>query len=394
MNMDFMLDQWVRILHCNIYLIDKDCQICKTFGDVLPEANPLYTDRPFLEMLIDRDMEDCPAVYCEYHSVLYGVMSLNDRKLVLGPICIIKPAGGLEKFMADTHGTDKAVHRQTAFCEKDVFGAGVLVLFHCITGKERTLEELWQRNGLSGLDIGEARSHVQEVIFGRQETGMPHNPYDRERRELDSIRRGDSGMLKKSIQEAYRGHVGILSRDGLRQAKNIAICVITLSSRAAIDGGVLPEEAFSMVDGYILKIEEMTNIVHVEAAMRQAQYEFADRVSSISSKAQKNELIEKTKNYIFQNLHSEIVIGEIGHQVGVSQTYLCDLFRKVEGITMQQYIRREKIRLAENLLRYSAYDVKSIASYLAFCSQSHFGKVFKEQTGMTPTEYRKKSGIS
>ena len=47
MNMDFMLDQLVRILHCNIYLIDRDCQICKTFGDVLPEANPLYTDRPF-----------------------------------------------------------------------------------------------------------------------------------------------------------------------------------------------------------------------------------------------------------------------------------------------------------------------------------------------------------
>lgn len=348
MNMDFMLDQWVRILHCNIYLIDKDCQICKTFGDVLPEANPLYTDRPFLEMLIGQDMEDCPAVYCEYHSVLYGVMSLNERKLVLGPVSIIKPAEGLEKFMADTHGTDSAVYRQTAFCEMDVFGAGVLALFHCITGKERSLEELWQRNGLSGFDVGEARAHVQEVIFGRQETGMPHNPYDRERRELDSIRRGDSGMLKKSIQEAYRGHVGILSRDGLRQAKNIAICVITLSSRAAIDGGVLPEEAFSMVDGYILKIEEMTNIVHVEAAMRQAQYEFADRVSSISSKAQKNELIEKTKNYIFQNLHSEIVIGEIGHQVGVSQTYLCDLFRKVEGITMQQYIRQEKIRLAEN----------------------------------------------
>lgn len=392
MNMDFMMNQWVRILHCNIYFIDRNYQICKVFGDVLTGGNPLYADSSFLKMLADRDMKDCPAVYCEYHSVLYAAMPLNDRKLVLGPVSIIKTAKGLEKFMADTHGTDETVFNQIAFCEMEVFGAGVLTLFHCITGKERTLEELWNMNGLSGLDIREARSHIQEVIFGRQETGMPHNPYDRERRELDSIRRGDTEMLKQSIQEVYRGHVGVLSKNELRQAKNIAICAITLASRAAIDGGLLPEEAFSMVDSYILKIEEMTNIVHVETATRQAQYEFADRVSSISSKTQKNELIERTKNYIFQNLHSEIVIGEIGHKVGVSQTYLCDLFRKVEGITMQQYTRREKIRLAENLLRYSSYDVKSIASYLAFCSQSHFGKVFKEQTGMTPTKYRKKYG--
>ena len=71
---------------------------------------------------------------------------------------------------------------------------------------------------------------------------------------------------------------------------------------------------------------------------------------------------------------------------------MSDLFRRVEGITIQQYIRREKIRLAENLLRYSEYDVKSIAVYLAFCSQSHFGKVFKDQTGLTPTKYREKFG--
>ena len=267
-----------------------------------------------------------------------------------------------------------------------------MALYHCISGKELTIDELWQKNGLTGIRIGEARESVQKVIFHRQEAELPHNPYDQEKRELDSIRRGDKEMLRRSLQETYRGEVGRLSNNELRQAKNIAICVITLASRAAIDGGLLPEEAFSMVDGYILKIEEMTNIVKIDAAMRQAEYEFVEQVGRINVKKERNELIEKTKNFIFQNLHSEIVIGEIGHQIGVSTTYLSDLFRRVEGITIQQYIRREKIRLAENLLRYSEYDVKSIAVYLAFCSQSHFGKVFKDQTGLTPTKYREKFG--
>ena len=209
---------------------------------------------------------------------------------------------------------------------------------------------------------------------------------------MDSIRRGDREMLRRSLQETYRGEVGQLSRDALRQAKNIAICVVTLASRAAIEGGMLPEEAFSMVDGYILEIEEMTDPHKIEAAMRQAEFEFAERVEAVHATKERNELIERTKNHIFQNLHSEIVIGEIGHQIGVSAAWLSALFHRVEGVTIQQYIRREKIRLAQNLLRYSDYDVKSIANYLAFCSQSHFGKAFKEQTGMTPTAYRTKYG--
>lgn len=157
---------------------------------------------------------------------------------------------------------------------------------------------------------------------------------------------------------------------------------------------MLPEEAFSMVDGFILKIEEMSNIAAIETVMRKAEYEFAEQVERVHTQKEKNPLIEKTKNYIFQNLHSDIRIGEIGHKAGVSPAYLSDLFRRVEGITIQQYIRREKVRLAENLLRYSEYEVKDIASYLSFCSQSHLGRVFKEETGMTPTKYRAKYGAS
>ena len=92
--------------------------------------------------------------------------------------------------------------------------------------------------------------------------------------------------------------------------------------------------------------------------MRQAEYEFAECVAEIHKNQQKNELVEWTKNYIYQNLHSDIVIGEIGQKIGVNTSYLSDLFHKVEGTTIQQYICKEKIRLAENMLRYSDYEVK------------------------------------
>ena len=100
--------------------------------------------------------------------------------------------------------------------------------------------------------------------------------------------------------ETYRGEVGQLAKNQVRQAKNIAICVIALASRAAISGGMIPEEAFSMVDGYIMKIEDMNNAVKIDSMMRQAEYEFAEYVAEIHKNQQKNELVERTKNYIYQ----------------------------------------------------------------------------------------------
>lgn len=364
-NLDYLLEQWVRILQCNIYLVGQDHGIQRVYGEWTPEADPLYQDPALFKMLVSGEEDGCPVLFRELDVFLYGVLPFEGKKLLIGP---------------------------AAFCEQNVFCAGLLALCHSITGQEWTAEEIWRKSGLAKKEIREARVSVQQVIFQRQETELPHNPYDQEKREMDSIRRGDREMLKQSLQEARYGKVGQLSRDGLRQAKNIAICVVTLASRAAIEGGMLPEEAFSMVDGYILEIEEMTDVVKIEAAMRQAEFEFTQRVNDVHASTERNALIEQTKNYIFQNLHSEIVIGEIGHRIGVSSTWLSALFHRVEGITIQQYIRRERIRLAENLLRYSDYDVKSIASYLAFCSQSHFGRAFKAQTGMTPTKYREKFG--
>ena len=57
-------------------------------------------------------------------------------------------------------------------------------------------------------------------------------------------------------------------------------------------------------------------------------------------------------------------------------------------VKISRYILEEKVKLAKNLLMYSPYDCKSISNYLGFSSQSHFGKIFKEYTGISPNEYK------
>lgn len=391
MNLEYICEQMVRILHGNITCISESGAIEACYGDMAAQCNPLFTDPEFLSAVHERERKDYPDLFYEKDTILYAVVSLENAKIVAGPVSTEKHIKDSEHYLMQHHHISDETGFRLSFCELKVFVSGILMLYHMITGKELTID-LWQKNGIRETDIIEVKGQISSVIFEHQEQELPHNPYDQEVRELDSIRHGDVEMLNRSLAETYRGEVGQLAKNQVRQAKNIAICVIALASRAAISGGMIPEEAFSIVDGYIMKIEDMNNAVKIDSMMRQAEYEFAECVAEIHKNQQKNELVEWTKNYIYQNLHSDIVIGEIGQKIGVNTSYLSDLFHKVEGTTIQQYIRKEKIRLAENMLRYSDYEIKEIASYLSFCSQSYFGNIFRQQTGMTPARYRKKYG--
>lgn len=66
------------------------------------------------------------------------------------------------------------------------------------------------------------------------------------------------------------------------------------------------------------------------------------------------------------------------------------LFHRETGLTMNQYIRREKLALVKNMLKYSEYSYLEIAHYLGFSSQNHLGSIFHQETGMTLREYRER----
>ena len=70
--------------------------------------------------------------------------------------------------------------------------------------------------------------------------------------------------------------------------------------------------------------------------------------------------------------------------VHLNPTYLSELFKRETGTAISQYITDKRMEAAENMLKYSEYSFDEIAQILAYRSQSHFSKVFKKHSGMTP----------
>jgi len=104
--------------------------------------------------------------------------------------------------------------------------------------------------------------------------------------------------------------------------------------------------------------------------------------------AQTGMLVKQALAYIHQNYTRPIARWEIAKGVGVSEDYLSRVFLLEMNISLWDYINRYRIYHAQQLLRYSADSVQSIARQVGFKDQAYFCRVFHNLTGVSPTAYR------
>jgi AraC-like DNA-binding protein len=73
-------------------------------------------------------------------------------------------------------------------------------------------------------------------------------------------------------------------------------------------------------------------------------------------------------------------------------TYLSKLFSSLEGITIEQFILKQKIEKVKELLIYNELTLSQIAFEMAYSSSAHLSTQFKKETGMTPSVFKKQKG--
>ncbi|MGC6588999.1 AraC family transcriptional regulator [Paenibacillus sp. Dod16] len=87
-------------------------------------------------------------------------------------------------------------------------------------------------------------------------------------------------------------------------------------------------------------------------------------------------------------LTEEISVTAVSKELNLSRSQCSKLFRQVYGISPRQYISRQKLTLAKELLVTTHLPMTAIADKLGFRSASHFSRQFRRWTGQSPTEYR------
>lgn len=231
-------------------------------------------------------------------------------------------------------------------------------------------------------------AYREQTLFERREQVQPHMSYAHEKERHRVIREGRVDMLDYVLQIPADGTAGILSRDELRNQKNMLIAAITMFTRAAMDGGLPEELAYAMSDSYILKGEECTTVEEIDRLYDRAFREYTFAVAEKGNRHYSSK-IEVAIHYIEIHLHEKITLESIAEAVGLSSCHLSRVFKQETGISVVDYVQKERIEAAKHMLIYSDATLSAISQYLYFSTQSYFIKIFKKYVGITPGQYRK-----
>src|SRR5690606_36735375 len=99
---------------------------------------------------------------------------------------------------------------------------------------------------------------------------------------------------------------------------------------------------------------------------------------------------DTTLEYIQANLHREINARELYRIAGFSRTRFCTKFKSCFGMTVSAYIQQARLARAKELLTHTSLSVTEIAYASGFNWPSFFNRTFKRETGMSPSQFRRR----
>lgn len=117
-------------------------------------------------------------------------------------------------------------------------------------------------------------------------------------------------------------------------------------------------------------------------------YVAASATKENACRSKKYDSLKSILGYITRNYNRKITLSDIGRSVGLTPQYLCKLFREMTGYHITDYINRYRVEAAGMLLRDTGSSITDIALECGFENISYFNRIFKKQTGSTPSAFR------
>ncbi|SFS54371.1 response regulator [Paenibacillus sp. BC26] len=103
-------------------------------------------------------------------------------------------------------------------------------------------------------------------------------------------------------------------------------------------------------------------------------------------------VVEQVKAYIQQNLAEVISREDIASHVYLNPDYLTRIFKRETGMSISDYLLKQRLGIAAELLANTDLSVSAIAQRIGYANFSHFSRMFKKYMQVNPLEYRQSSG--
>ena len=252
-----------------------------------------------------------------------------------------------------------------------------LMMHYCLTGIH--------------LEISDINSETPPKVYDPTYTPAHdrHKVWMAEQGLLQMVRTGDLNY-KQALSNSMTLSAGVPvhSDDALRQSKISVIVFTSLVCRAAIEGGLSPEEAYALGDSYIQTAESAKTLDDLNPLSLVMYDDFIRRVHKCRTNPKLSRPVQQCVDYIEMHLDQKIRAADLAAVVGYTEYYLTHKFKAETGLCINDYIKFAKIERAKVLLKSTDQTVQEIAAALCFSTRNYFSRIFQEVTGQTPMEYR------
>lgn len=193
----------------------------------------------------------------------------------------------------------------------------------------------------------------------------------------------------ESLKESYRKLL-VYFKDSKCNPKQMKEMLIRFSWNLANIKSVRKEETNLRIHCILQNLAEAVTWGEIRGEME----EFIDLIYESSEKEQDNSIsvMVQKANELIQNYYSQgITLEEVAGKLFVSEEYLSTQFKKETGVSFTETVRKYRIEKVKQLLIDTPLKLNQIAELAGYSDPKYMSRVFKEEVGMLPGDFRKLS---
>ena len=140
------------------------------------------------------------------------------------------------------------------------------------------------------------------------------------------------------------------------------------------------------------KEKATTSVLHAPSPFGacEAFRRFADLVSQQMASAfsqREHKIVSAISQLVEERSAAQITIQQLAEAVHLSCGHLSRVFRRTTGMTLEQFLIRQRVELAKRALLDHRFNVAEVADQCGFCNPAYFASVFKKYVRCTPREF-------
>lgn len=213
--------------------------------------------------------------------------------------------------------------------------------------------------------------------------------YFQENELLAAVQHGNYKRIQSFLESA--GMIRFANRidDEIQECKHRLIVLNTLMRRAVYQGGVHPLHIDRLSNSHAVKINQISNVRESDEMSLAIVMNYCKLVKEHSLTSY-SKPVQKIITTIDASITADLRLNTFAKELFMNPSYLSALFKNEVGMTLTEYVNKKRLKYSTTLLQNTNLPIQEVAANCGIADIHYYTRLFKREYEKTPREYRKK----